>query len=177
MCTFLALGLLATGVSAYGAIQQGRAAQSAANYNARVAEMNAKIADKAAQDELERGARDEQRKRIEVAAIAGQQKAGMAAAGLDITYGTPLEMLVDTAYAGEMDALTIRTNANRAAYNREVQATNLRAQGQMYEFEGKSARSGSMLSAIGTIAGGVGSAYGKFAETYGRNPTMKDIFA
>ena len=177
MCTFLALALVSTGISAYGAIQQGKAASAAAKYNAAVANMNAKIADRAAKDELERGARDEQRKRIEVAAIAGQQKAGMAAAGLDITFGTPLEMLVDTAYAGEMDALTIRTNANRAAYNREVEATNMRAQANLYEFEGKSARSGAMLSAIGTIAGGIGSASGKFAEVYGRNPTIKDVFA
>jgi hypothetical protein len=177
MCDPLTLAVVGTVVTAGGAIYQGRAAQAAATYNARVAEMNAKIADRAAQDELERGAREEQRKRQEVAGIAARQRAGMAAAGLDITFGTPLEMLVDTAYAGEMDALTIRTNANRAAYNREVEAANLRAQGQMYEFEGRSARSGSMLSAVGTLAGGFGSAAGKFADTYGRMPTTKDLFA
>lgn len=176
MCNPLALAVVGTVVSAGGAIYQGRAAQAAATYNARVAEMNAKIAEKAAQDELERGAREEQRKRQEVAAIAAQQKAGMAAAGLDITYGTPLETLVDTAYAGEMDALTIRTNANRAAYNREVEAANLRAQGQLYEMEGRSARTGSMLSAVGTLAGGFGSAMGKFADVWGRAPTIKDVF-
>ena len=177
MCNPLALVLVSTVATVGGVIYQGRAAQAAATYNARVAEMNAKIAEKAAQDELERGAREEQRKRQEVAAISAQQRANMAAAGLDITYGTPLEMLVDTAYAGEMDALTIRTNANRAAYNREVEAANLRAQGQLYEFEGRSARTGSMLSSVGQLAGGLGSAMGKFADTYGRNPTLKDVFA
>lgn len=177
MCDPLTLAITSAVVTAGGAIYQGQAAQAAATYNARVAEMNAKIAERAAQDELERGAREEQRKRQEVAAIAAQQRAGMAAAGLDITFGTPLETLVDTAYAGEMDALTIRTNANRAAYNREVEAANLRAQAQLYEFEGRSARTGSMLSAVGSLAGGIGSAMGKFADTYGRNPTLKDVFA
>lgn len=177
MCNPLALAVVATAATVGGTIYQGRAAQAAATYNARVAEMNAKIAERAAQDELERGAREEQRKRQEVAAIFAQQRTGMAASGLDITYGTPLETLVDTAYAGEMDALTIRTNANRAAYNKEVEAANLRAQGQLYEFEGRSARTGSMLSAVGALAGGLGSAMGKFADAYGRNPTLKDVFA
>lgn len=177
MCNPLILAAVSTAVTAGAALYQGQAAKSAADYNAKVAEMNAKIADRAAMDELERGARDEQRKRIEVSAISSQQRATMSGMGLDITYGTPLEMLVDTAYAGEMDALTVRTNANRAAYNQDVRAANLRAQASIYEFEGRSARTGSMLSAIGTTVGGIGSASGKFADTYGRNPTMKDLFA
>lgn len=175
MCDPLTIAAIA--VSAGGAIYQGSAAAAAAKYNGQIAEMNAKISDKAAQDALERGARDEQRKRIEVAAIAGQQRAGMAAAGLDISYGTPLEMLVDTAYAGEMDALTIRTNANREAYNQEVKSANLRAQSSLYDFEASSARTGSMLSAIGGGLTMGASSYGKFAETYGRAPTTKDMFS
>lgn len=171
------LTLVSIAVGAAGAVYQGNAAASAARYNAQIAEMNAKISDKAAKDALERGARDEQRKRIEVAAIAGQQRAGMAASGIDISFGTPLEMLVDTAYAGEMDALTVRTNANREAYNQEVQSANLRAQSGLYQMEAKSARTGSMLSAIGGGLSTGASAYGKFADTYGRAPTMKDMFS
>ena len=46
----------------------------------------------------------------------------MAANGVDLSSGSPLDILGDTAMYGELDALTIRSNAEREAYGYRVQS-------------------------------------------------------
>ena len=147
-----------TVIGAMGAAQQGEAAQRSANYNAQVAEMNATLADRRAKDAIERGARDEQRKRLEVARIQGQQRAALAAGGIDMSFGSPLDTIVDSAVAGELDALTIRSNAYREAYDHRVDGTNRRASANLSRMEGENARQAGYMSAAGTVLTGVGTA-------------------
>lgn len=166
MCDIgLALTLGSTLVGAAGSVQQGQAAKAAGKYNQQVAEMNAELSERRAQDALERGAQEEQRKRQEVARIMGAQTAAMAANGLDITFGSPLDTLIDTATLGELDALTIRTNAYREAYDFRVDAVNQRAGGTLERMKGDATAKGSYLEAAGTILTGAGKYYEK------RNPT------
>lgn len=148
-------------MGAAGAVQQGQAAASAGKYNQNIAEMNATLSERRAKDAMERGALAEQRKRQEVAKITGAQTAAMAANGVDLSFGSPLDTLVDTAVLGELDALTIRTNTNREAYDFRVDAVNKRASGQMERMKGDAAATGGYLKAGGTILGGAGSAYGR----------------
>ncbi|EJZ17397.1 hypothetical protein NE852_12850 [Rhizobium sp. Pop5] len=160
MCDIgLALALGSTLVSAAGSVQQGQAAKAAGKYNQQVAEMNAELSERRAQDALERGQQEEQRKRQEVARIQGAQTAAMAANGLDITFGSPLDTLVDTATLGELDALTIRTNAYREAYDHRVDAVNQRAGGTLERAKGDAAAKGGYLAAAGTILTGAGKYY------------------
>lgn len=167
MCA-MALALIGTAVSAIGQMQAASAQAKMANYQAQIANMNAQIAEEEAKSTLDAGAREEQQHRMKVAMLKGNQRAAMAANNVDIGSGSPLEVLIDTAYAGEMDALTIRTNTNRNAYNKRVEAANLRAQSQLYKMEAKQARTGGMLSALGTLASGFGDAYGKYGSTFGK---------
>jgi hypothetical protein len=160
LMTMLAIG--STIVGAAGAIQQGQAASAAAKYNAQVGEMNAVLAERRAKDAIERGAAEEQRKRQEVAKIKGQQVAAMAANGVDLSFGSPLDTIVDTAVLGELDALTIRTNANRESYEHKVDAVNKRAGAELNRMQAKSALQGGYLSAAGTVLTGAG----KSIETY-----------
>lgn len=170
MCSLtLGLAIASTAIGAVGTIAQGQAAMNAAKYNAQVAEMNAKISDKKAADALERGRLEEQKKRMEVAGIKGRQLAAMGANNVDVSFGSPLEMINDTAYMGEMDALIVRTNANRESYDYRVQAVNQRAQGQLSLMEGKSKLTGSFLSAFGSAIGGFGDAWGKYQTSLGNN--------
>ena len=160
MCELVtALMIGSTGMGGVSAIQQGNAAAASANYNAKVAEMNAKIADENARDALERGKLEEQRKRQEVAAITGRKKAAMGANGVDIGFGSPLDDLVDTAMLGEIDALTIRSNAAREAYGYKVDAVNGRADAALSRANAKSAKVGGYLSAVGTVLGGGADVY------------------
>lgn len=160
MCDIsMILTLGSTLLGAAGQIQQGQAANASAKYNAQVQEMNANLADRRARDAIERGAAEEQRKRQEVARIKGAQIAGMAANGVDITFGSPLDTIVDTATLGELDALTIRSNTYREAYDYKVDAVNKRAGANLTRMEGKNAKTGSYLAAAGTVLTGAGKAY------------------
>ena len=157
LTTALLIG--STLIGGYAQIQAGNAQAAASKYNAQVAEMNATLADRAAKDALERGAAEEQRKRMEIAAIQGRQQAAMAANGVDLTFGSPLDTLVDTATMGELDALTIRRNAAREAYDYETQGVNYRADATLSRMNASAAKTGGYLGAAGTILGGGATAY------------------
>lgn len=160
MCDLMmALTLSSTLLGAAGAVQQGQATAASSRYNAQVQEMNATLADRRAKDALERGAVEEQRKRQQVAGLQGQQKAAMAANGVDLTFGSPLDTIVDSAVMGEMDALTIRTNTAREAYDYKVGAVNQRAGATMSRAAADNAETSGYLGAAGTILGGAGRAY------------------
>lgn len=160
MCDFgLITGAVSTLVGAAGAVQQGRAASQAADYNAKVSEMNATISEKRARDALERGQEEEQRKRQEIAQVQGRQRAVMSANGVDISFGSPMQAIVDTATLGEIDALTIRRNAAGEAYDYRVQAANGRADASLSRAQGANAAKAGYISAAGTLFGGAASTY------------------
>lgn len=160
MCgVMMALAALSTVVGAMGQVQQAQAQAAAAKYNAKVQKMNARVAERRAVDAIERGGIEEQRKRMEVARIKGQQQAAMAANGVDLSFGSPLDVMVDTAVMGELDALMIRSNAYREAYDHKVNAANHRAGAQMSRLEANSALTGGYLGAAGTVLSGVGQMY------------------
>lgn len=160
MCDLtLALALAGTAVTAVGQVQQAQATASANRYQAQVQEMNATLAERRAKDAIERGAAEEQRKRQEVQRILGAQRAGMAANGVDLTFGSPLDVLTDTAVLGELDALTIRSNAYRESYDHRVDAVNQRAGATMSRMAASSASTGGYLAAAGTVLTGGGQAW------------------
>lgn len=171
LTTMLMIG--STVMGAAGAIQQGqaaemqgRAAQQASEYNAKVADMNAKIAERQARDAVERGQQEEQQQRMKTSQTIGQQRAALAANGVDLGFGSPLDVLVDTATIGELDALTIRTNTRREERDILQQGANLKGQAGMLRAEGRSAlaegrakRRAGTTQAVGTILGGGAEAY------------------
>jgi predicted amino acid racemase len=129
--------------------------------------MNAQIEEKKSRDTLRRGQLEEQKKRMQVAGIKGQQLAAMGANNVDVSFGSPMETVIDTATLGEIDALTVRTNAHREAYDYRVQAANDRAQASMYKMSGKQALTGGYLAAAGTVVAGASDAWGKFSSMAG----------
>ncbi|WP_229729565.1 virion core protein, T7 gp14 family [Agaricicola taiwanensis] len=142
-----------------GQIQQARATAAAAQYNAQIARNNAILAERRAQDAIVRGMDEEQQKRLHTAALRGQQLVMAAAGNVDTGYGSALDMLVDTTIQGELDALTIRTNAEREAYDARIAGMNQTAQANLYEMEAKSARTSGMFGAAGTLLSGFGGVY------------------
>lgn len=163
-----ALMAISLAVSAAGAVQSANAqaasmeaSANAATYNAQVAEMNATLSDRRARDALARGKEEEQRVRLQAAQLQGRQRAAMAANGVDLGFGSPLDTLLDTAVMGERDALAVRRNAANEAYDFEVQATNARADAGLGRMNAASSLSGArstrtsgLLTAGGTVLGG-----------------------
>jgi hypothetical protein len=161
MCDFgLILTAASTMVGAAGAKREANASAQAAEYNAKVADMNATISERRARDALERGKQEEQMKRQEVSQVEGRQRAAMAANGVDLSFGSPLDVLVDTATLGEIDALTIRRSSAREAYDYQVQATNGRADASLSRSNAANSRKAGTLQAFGTLLSGGGKMYG-----------------
>lgn len=180
LMTGLALGLMAAGsaLQAKGQIDAGNAAkragekgQEASESSAQLMDFNADVADLQARDALERGAEDESRFRTQVRGAIGAQRAGFAAANIDVGFGSAVDVQADAAMLGELDALTIRTNAAREAWGYKVQATDLRKRGEITRKEGlnlaESGRLGQTASRWGAGASLLGTAGSLLAAKYG----------
>ena len=145
------------GVQAYGQIQQGKAAKARANYQAAVARNNQIIANRAAEDARKRGTLEANLQRQKSRQLVEQQRASIAGAGVLVDQDSALGTTIATAGLGELDALTIQSNAEREALNFEAQGVNFQTEAQLRTFEGKQAVSSSYLKAGGTLLTGFGS--------------------
>lgn len=114
--TFLASYLPAAGsaLSAIGALQQGKAAQAAANYNAQSAEMEAQSREAA--------------QRAQATRQLGATRAAIGKSGAT-SEGTPLMVLAESAANAEIDALNTRLTGQRQANLYRARGANARTQG------------------------------------------------
>lgn len=145
--TAMTIGLImagvGTGTSVVGAIKSGnaqkragQAGQRAAESGADLLEANAAIADLQAADAIARGLEEEQRYRSVIRGAIGSQRAGFAAGNINVNEGSAVDVQADAAMLGELDALTIRTNAAREAWGYNVQAFDHRKRAEITRREG-----------------------------------------
>lgn len=128
MCTIpLAIAIASTAMSAYGAYNQAQGQKKSMEYQAQVADVNAKRAEFAAQDAEARGQKDLQTARQRASAMQGAQRASLAARGMDLTAGTPLSLLEDTEYLGAVDQATIKDNTSKEAWRIRNQGADYKA--------------------------------------------------
>jgi hypothetical protein len=90
--------------------------------NAGVHDFNAAALELQSKDAITRGQEAEDQFRKQLKGVIGTQRAQFAAQGIDVGTGSAVDVQKDTAYQGELDALTIRTNAAREAWGFTVQA-------------------------------------------------------
>ncbi|TQV80770.1 hypothetical protein [Denitrobaculum tricleocarpae] len=131
--------LISAAVGALGAIQEARASSAASEFNAKIADNNAIIAEQNA-------AADETRQRRAAGRQAAASRAAIGAAGVTLE-GSPMEVLEDQALEAELDALNIR-------YGGRLQASNYRSQAQLDRSAARSARTQGFLSAGSTLLRG-----------------------
>jgi len=163
----LALGAAGAGVSAYGQHKAGQAAkksgeleQQAAESDAQLDEYNAGVAELQASDAVQRGEEEANRYRQGVRNLVGEQRATFAASGVVADYGSAGEVQHDAEFLGELDALTIKTNAAREAWGYKVSAYDLRQKaaitrkaGATRAAEGREAASAANIGAATTLLG------------------------
>lgn len=138
--TIMLMTAAATGLQAVGQYQQGQVAKQVGRNNQIMAEY-------AAQDALQRGDQEANAALRRARLTAGTQRATMAARGLDLTEGSPADLLDQTSFFGEQDAATARLNARREAWASRVQGTNAAREGRL-------AARNANLSALGTVLTG-----------------------
>jgi hypothetical protein len=146
-----ALPFIFAGVSAVGSImsanaqvQEGKAQEAAYNYNAQVTTQNA--------------ATEEEASRLKLRKLLGTQAAMYAKAGIDLSSGSPLLMLADTAAQGEQEALSIRYKGQNEA--------------NLQRFYGQQASKTATAKATGTLVTGLGNAGLSGYAAYNKSPSL-----
>lgn len=161
-------------MSAVGTVASAQASSSQAAYQAQVARNNQIIAQRNAADALKRGVIEEDKVRQRTSSIMGQQRALLAGQGSALDEGSPLDIQMDTAGMGELDALTVRSNFQREAYAHEVQGMNHAAQAALHEGKARTSMLSTWLSAGGSLLGGL-SGVGKIQNRAGSVLTQRSL--
>jgi hypothetical protein len=149
--------------------QQYEAQASSQRYQAQVAANNAIIQERNARAAIDAGNVAAQNKLRETAQTQSKTRAAMAANGLDTTSGTSLDILGDEAKLGTLDTLTIRHNADKAAYDYRIGGMSDTAQSDLYTMGAKNsvqagqiARSTGNTNAMTSLLSGATSLSSKF---------------
>ena len=134
------------GLEVGGSILKGVGSVKAGNAAKELGDYNAEVATKRSADAIARGKDEEARFRLGVKSLIGSQRAGFAGQNVDVGIGSAVDVQADAAFLGELDALTIRTNARREAWGYQVEAENFKRGGQNAQNAGRWDAAGSLLS-------------------------------
>lgn len=154
------------GINSFGtAYNQSKATAAAGDYNAKMMELNAKLADYQGEDAIRRGNADAQKHRKNVKQMQGAQRVALAAQGIEIDSGSAAQIQEDTRMLGEMDAMTIKNNAWREAWGYRVQAAQGRSQAEFTRMASRNeARSTLLTGGMKALSSGVEGAYYGFKK-------------
>ena len=152
------IGIVGGVVSGIGAMQQGQAQADAARYQAQVARNNEIIAEEQANATRQEGAIKAQMEDQKSAQLIGKQDAILGASGVDMESGSALAVRQSQAGLARLDALTVRSNAEKKAWGFDVEASNQRAQQQLDYMKASAAEDAGQLGMFSSILGGASSA-------------------
>ena len=150
-----ATALAGTAVSISAQQRQAQQQKDAAEYQAKIAQQNQELAQEQAASVKRQGYDDAQRQRLKAAGIIGTQRAIAGASGITVDTGSNLDLTMETAEKGELDALAIQQQSLDKAHNLQIQGWNAGQQAQAYAWQADS---------IDPTAGMVGTALGGLAK-------------
>lgn len=128
-------------IGGIGALQEGAAANAAAQYNAQQYETAAKTVEEQGHAEANKARRENRR-------LLGQMRAQYGASGITLE-GSPLDVLEDTAAEGELEA-------QQKIYSGRVQAVEYRNKASLSRMQGESAKKAGYIGAVGKLFDGAG---------------------
>lgn len=160
----LVLTGVGTGVSVAGKIQQGKAAKAEADFRSQVAQNNAIIAQRNADDARARGKIAAGERDLQTRQLISRQRTIFASTGQEVDVGSGLEITSDSAALGKLDSLRIIDNAERAATGFESQSRDFTAESALAEATGRNAITSSRVQAFGTLVTGAGSVASKWSR-------------
>lgn len=139
--------LLSPALQVGALLMSGMSQRADYSANQSIAQHNVVRADAEAQDAILRGEDEMVRHYQRAAQIRGKQEAGLAASGVELASGSPLNILADTETLADIDAQIIAENARRESEALSFNADNYRRQADAYATK----KSNSLLSdVIGT---------------------------
>jgi len=151
-------------ITAYGQKKAGDAQSDLAKYQSQIADNNAIYAEAMALDAEDRGRIAASNKKEETEQFKAKQLVAAAANGSDVNVGSIVDLTSTTAKYGELDRLTILSNARREAFQNRVNAQNIKTGGDITLAEGKIAKDSSKFEALGTALTGTGDVAAKWYD-------------
>lgn len=144
--------------------QQKQAAQqkASAEYQADIANKNQELAQEQAASVKRQGYDDAQRQRLKAAGMIGTQRAIAGASGITVDTGSNLDLTMETAEKGELDALAIQQQALDKSHNLQIQGWNSGQQAAAYAWQADSIDPTAGM--IGTALGGLAKAGSNFGS-------------
>lgn len=136
-------GLVATAASTAYSIDAQR---KQAGYVAAVETENQKSGLLAAADAVRRGDIAEEAARTRTRLLISRQMAGYASSGVELGSGSPLQTTADTAMFGELDALTIKNNAQQEAWGYVNQSEDFKRKSQLTRLAAKNNQGSTLLT-------------------------------
>lgn len=137
------------GVGAYSAVQQSK-------YQAKVAKANAKLESERVVSEIDRGSEERRNLARRFAAMRGEQRAAMAANGIDVDFGNAADLLGDTEQLYREDTSTSLTNQRDRIRGIDINVANYRSEAAAAKSRATGQAIGGVLDVGSTILGGVG---------------------
>lgn len=135
--TLATVGVGSMAASSLGAVASGYSKSASDKYNAQVALNNANVATENAAYVAAEG-----NQRLEAQGLKNRNEAGLirtnqAASGIDVNSGSAANVQASANMLGQLDALTMRSEAARKAYGFETEAANDKAQAGLYKSAAK----------------------------------------
>jgi hypothetical protein len=170
-------GSLFSGITgAMGSAQQANAAANSAAYQAAVAENNETIAKQNANWDIQAGEAAASQEQQKTRAVVGSELAAQAASGVDVNTGSALDVRSSSAQLGELNQLTIRSNAARQSWADLNNANSFSSQAALSRMEASNAPIAGEIGEAGSVLSGATSAASKYASWLNSGGTNLNFF-
>lgn len=173
-----ALLIASTAMSSIGAVTAGIGQAQQYRYQAQIADQNARLANEQARDSIGNTNLEAQRRYRELAQMKGAQTAAMAANGVDLNFGSPVDIQKDTAMIGAEDIGQIYKGGNERTRGFDINAFNYQSEASANRARASGALMKGAFDGLSTALGGASQVAGK-KNPFGKKsaPPAQDLFA
>ena len=154
MCDVATAMVLGTITSTLGTLQASAAESANAKFQQQIALDNANRTTEQMRDAAERGADEEQQVMREGAQVTANTRGALASNNMDITFGSPLDAIIQSTVEVERDAYRVRRNTAAEVRDFETQRTNSLNNASARGAEASNARTSGFIAGVGTALGG-----------------------
>ena len=155
----LLLGVAGTATQFSAQRTQANAVQAQGQFEGAAYDRNAAFATLQARDALARVDLSAGQRATAGRVQGGQVVAGFSGQGVDVSVGTPLDVLANNDRLTALDVATIKNNAAREAWGYTTEATDLTLRGKFARQGANNAAAGMRANSFGTLLTGASDAY------------------
>jgi len=150
---------IGTGVNVLGGLYQASAQSANAKFQAQIALDNAARTSEQMRDASARGADEERQVRAEGARVVADTRGALASNNMDLTFGSPLDTILQTSMEIERDAYRVKANTAAEVRDLEIKKYNYLNQASAYQAEASNAQTAGLIAGVGTALGGASEVY------------------